>query len=51
MKKINVILFALATVAFTACTLYMDDFEEGRILRTGTGYQEEETITLPDDQG
>lgn len=51
MKKINIILFTLATVAFTACTLYMDDFEEGRILRTGTGYQEEETITLPDDQG
>lgn len=51
MKKLNVILSGVLTVALSACTLYMDDFEEGRVLRTGTGYLEPETVTLPNDEG
>ena len=44
-------LFFSAALILTACTLYMDDFEEGRILRTGTGYQEPETMELTEAQG
>ena len=53
MKKFSIIFSAFVVAALTACTLYMDEpeEEEGRILRTGEGYDKEETITLPDGQG
>ena len=52
MKKFTIIISAFVVAALTACTLYMDEPEdEGRILRTGEGYDKPETITLPDDQG
>ena len=52
MKKFSIVLSFLAAVSFSACTLYMDEPEDGsRMLRTGEGYDEEETVTLPDDQG
>ena len=53
MKKFSIIFSAFVVAALTACTLYMDEpeEEEGRILRTGEGYDKEETITLPNGQG
>jgi len=52
MKKISIILSVLVLAALSACTLYMDEPDDaGRILRTGEGYDKEESITLPDDQG
>lgn len=52
MKKFSIVLSVLAAVSFSACTLYMDEPEDGsRMLRTGEGYDEEESVTLPDDQG
>lgn len=52
MKKLSIFLSVIMMAAVSACTLYMDEpEEEGRILRTGEGYDQPETITLPDDQG
>ena len=52
MKKFSIFLSVIMMAAVSACTLYMDEpEEEGRILRTGEGYDQPETITLPDDQG
>ena len=52
MKKFSIIPSVLTVLTFTGCTLYMDEpGDAGRILRTGTGYQEEEVIALPDGQG
>lgn len=52
MKKYNIVLSVLAAVSFSACTLYMDEPEDAaRILRTGEGYDEEESITLPNGEG
>ncbi len=44
--------FSAALLFLASCTLYMDEPEDaGRILRTGEGYDEVETITLPEGQG
>lgn len=42
---------SLATLAMTACTLYMDEPEDGDYLRTEAGYLDTETIDLPDSVG
>lgn len=52
MKKYSIVLSVLAAVSFSACTLYMDEPEDAaRILRTGEGYDEKETIALPSGEG
>ncbi len=54
MKRLFTIHYSLfiSVALLTSCTLYMDEPEDaGRILRTGEGYDEVETITLPEGQG
>ena len=52
MKKYSIVLSVLAAMSLSACTLYMDEPEDAaRILRTGEGYDEEESITLPNGEG
>lgn len=52
MKKLSIFLSVIMMAAVSACTLYMDEpEEEGRILRTGEGYDKPETLEMANGQG
>ena len=49
--RLSLSLFVIASAIITGCTLYMDDPDDLRVLRTESGYLEEEVIELPDGNG
>ena len=52
MRKLNIFFVLFALTMLAACTLYMDDnTEEARVLRTGTGYLDEETVEMEGGKG
>lgn len=51
MKTFNLMTALLLTALLAACTLYMDEDVEGRVIRTGEGYMQAEDIVLPDSTG
>lgn len=54
MKKLYFFFVLFMVTTLTACTLYMDDklfLDEARVVRTGTGYLEEETVEMEGNKG
>jgi len=50
-KKLYLYFALMVTTVLAGCTLYMDDPEDLRVLRTEEGYLEPETVELPGDMG